>query len=130
MTRVACAYRFALDLNDRQATACAQHAGLARKAWNWALAARNERFEQHVGKDRFVSCYDQQKAWVAQKPDWAYKLSAWAAVSAIEDVDKAFANFVRAGRRAAGSGCPASRPRASAATRSACVDRSMSRSIA
>ena len=97
--KVTCAYRFALDLNDRQATACSQHAGLARKAWNWALADRNERFEQHEGKDRFVSCYDQQKAWVAQKPDWAYQLSAWAAVSAIEDVDRAFKNF-REGRKA------------------------------
>lgn len=93
MSAVTLAYRFALDLNDRQATACAQHAGLARKAWNWALGERNERFETHEGKDRFISCYDQQKAWVAQKPDWAYALSAWAAVSAIEDVDTAFKNF-------------------------------------
>jgi len=99
MTSVTLAYRFALDLNDRQATACAQHAGLARKAWNWALAERNERFEKNEGKGKFISCYDQQKAWVAQKPDWAYALSAWAAVSAIEDVDRAFANF-RAGKKA------------------------------
>jgi len=99
MSTVTLAYRFALDLNDRQASACAQHAGLARKAWNWALAERNERFEQNEGKDKFVSCYDQQKAWVAQKPDWAYGMSAWAAVSAIEDVDRAFKNF-RAGKKA------------------------------
>lgn len=95
MSTVTLAYRFALDLNDRQATACAQHAGLARKAWNWSLAERNERFENGEGKDRFVSCYDQQKARVAQKPEWAYALSAWAAVSAIEDVDRAFRNFRR-----------------------------------
>jgi len=100
--KVTLAYRFALDLNDRQATACAQHAGLARKAWNWALADRNERFEKREGKAKFISCYDQQKAWVAQKPAWAYQLSAWAAVSAIEDVDRAFRSFWRArkeGRR-------------------------------
>ena len=96
--RVTLAYRYALDLNDRQATACAQHAGLARKAWNWALGERNERWATHEGKDRFVSCYDQQKAWVAQKPEWAYKLSAWAVVSAIEDLDKAFKAFWKARR--------------------------------
>jgi len=99
MSTVTLAYRFALDLNDRQASTCAQHAGLARKAWNWALGERNERWETHEGKDRFVSCYDQQKAWVAQKPAWAYGMSAWAAVSAIMDVERAFVNF-RAGRKA------------------------------
>jgi putative transposase len=93
MSTIALAYRFALDLNDRQATVCAQHAGLARKAWNWALGERNERWEKNEGKDRFISCYDQQKAWVAQKPAWAYKLSAWAAVSAIEDLDAGFKAF-------------------------------------
>ena len=107
--KVTCAYRFALDLNDRQGTLAAQHAGLARKAWNWALADRNEHYQDVVlparergEKVRSLSCYDQQKAWVAQKPDWAYSLSAWAAVSAIEDVDRAFQRFWKArkeGRR-------------------------------
>ena len=100
------AYRYALDLNDRQATACAQHAGLARKAWNWALGERNARWETHEGKKRFISCYDQQKAWVAQKPEWAYELSAWAAVSAIEDLDKAFKAFWKARREHRRYGLP------------------------
>lgn len=106
MTTTTLAYRYALDLNDRQATACAQHAGIARKAWNWALAARNERWEQYEGKERFISCYDQQKAWVAQKPTWAYSLSAWAAVSAIEDVDRAFKSFWKARREKRRLGLP------------------------
>jgi putative transposase len=99
MARITLAYRFALDLNDRQATVCARHAGLARKAWNWALGERNERWEKNEGHDRFVSCYDQQKAWVVQKPMWAYEMSAWAAISAIEDLDKGFKAFW-AGRKA------------------------------
>ena len=106
MNRVTLAYRFALDLNDRQATACAQHAGVARKAWNWALNERNERWETHEGKERFISNYDQQKAWVAQKPRWAYQLSAWAAVSAIQDVDTAFKAFWKARREKRRMGLP------------------------
>jgi putative transposase len=108
--RVTLAYKFALDLNDRQATACVRHAGLSRKAWNWALATRNEHYRNVVlpaskrgEKIRPLSCYDLQKAWTAQKPAWAYLLSAWAAISAIEDVDRAFKNFLearKAGRRA------------------------------
>jgi putative transposase len=104
--KVTCAYRFELDLNDRQSTLAAQHAGLARKAWNWALADRNERFSNNDGRDRFISCYDQQKAWVAQKPAWAYALSAWAAVSAIEDVDRAFKAFWSARREGRRVGLP------------------------
>jgi putative transposase len=100
------AYRYALDLNDHQATACAQHAGLARKAWNWALGERNLRWEIHEGKDRFTSAYDQMKTWVAQKPTWAYKLSAWAAVSAIEDLDKTFRAFWKAHREHRRYGLP------------------------
>jgi putative transposase len=103
---VTLAYRFALDLNNRQATACAQHAGLARKAWNWALDQRNLRWESHAGKDRFISSYDQMKSWVAQKPAWAYALSAWVAISAIEDLDKAFKAFWKARREHRRYGLP------------------------
>ena len=75
MTRVTLAYRFELDLNNRQRTLAAQHAGLARKAFNWALETRNEHYRNVVlparergEKIRPLSCYDLQKAWVAQKP--------------------------------------------------------------
>ncbi len=93
------AYRFALDLPDRSATACARHAGLARAAWNWALADRRERFATREGRERFTSCYDQQKAWTARKPDWTRDLSSSAAASAIVDLDLAFQTF-RRGRKA------------------------------
>lgn len=102
MSVVTRAYRYKLDLNDRQATLCAQHAGLARYAFNWALAARNTRFKNNTGKDRFTTAFTQMKEWVEQKPDWAYTSSSWASISAIDDVDKAFKNFwdaSKAGRR-------------------------------
>lgn len=98
MTTRTRAYRYELDLNDHQSTLCAQHAGLARYAWNWALAARNDRYQTQTGKDRFTTAFTQMKDWVKQKPKWAYTLSAWAAVSSIEDVDKSFKSFWK-GRR-------------------------------
>lgn len=103
--RVVLTYRFELDLNDRQSSACSRHAALSRRAWNWALTERKTLWETREGKDRFVTCYDQQKAWVAQKPEWAYALSSWAAVSAIEDLEQAFKAFwkgIREKRRGVG----------------------------
>jgi hypothetical protein len=38
--RVQRAYKTELDLNDQQVTACKQHAGAARWAYNWGLRVR------------------------------------------------------------------------------------------
>ena len=38
------AYKTELDLNDRQVTACKQHAGAARWAYNWGLQVKQERY--------------------------------------------------------------------------------------
>ena len=39
------AYHTELDLNDRQVTACKQHAGAARWAYNWGLQLTHERYK-------------------------------------------------------------------------------------
>ena len=41
------AYKTELDLNDRQVTACKQHAGAARWAYNWGLRVKQERYQSH-----------------------------------------------------------------------------------
>jgi hypothetical protein len=38
------AYKTELDLSDRQVTACKQHAGAARWAYNWGLQVKQERY--------------------------------------------------------------------------------------
>jgi len=38
------AYKTALDLNDKQTTACKRHAGAARFAYNWGLARKQEAY--------------------------------------------------------------------------------------
>jgi putative transposase len=93
------AFRFELDLNDRQRTWCARSAGVARHAWNWGLGDRIGRFETNEGKAKFISGFNQINEWVKVKPAWAYEVSAWASVSALQDLDAAFRNFQR-GRKA------------------------------
>ena len=39
------AYRTELDLNHQQLTACRQHAGAARFAYNWGLARKQEAYK-------------------------------------------------------------------------------------
>jgi putative transposase len=39
------AYKTELDLTDRQITACRQHAGAARWAYNWGLRIKQERYK-------------------------------------------------------------------------------------
>jgi len=38
------AYKTEPDLNNRQRTACAKHAGAARFAYNWGLARKKESY--------------------------------------------------------------------------------------
>jgi len=90
------AFRFELDLNDRQRTWCARSAGVARHAWNWGLRDRIDRFETNEGKAKFISGFSQINSWVKIKPDWAYEVSSWASVSALQDLDATFTNFWRA----------------------------------
>ena len=39
------AYKTELDLTDQQVTACKQHAGAARWAYNWGLLVKQERYQ-------------------------------------------------------------------------------------
>ncbi|MEI7743863.1 MAG: RNA-guided endonuclease TnpB family protein [Chloroflexota bacterium] len=93
MTTINDAFRFELDLTVEQRDLAARSAGTARFAWNWALAERRRLFTEHEGKARFTTAFSQINAWVKAKPAWAYEVSAWCAVSAISDVDKAYKKF-------------------------------------
>jgi putative transposase len=50
------AYRFALDPSPGQERALRSHAGAARFAWNWALAACLERYGRNAGGIPARSC--------------------------------------------------------------------------
>ena len=61
------AYYFELDPNNKQETNLYKHAGAARFSSNWALADRIDRYKNNIGKERYISFYDQDKYFNSQK---------------------------------------------------------------
>jgi putative transposase len=50
------AYKTELDLNNAQRTACTQHAGAARWAYNWGLARKIEAYQKGERSQRRSTC--------------------------------------------------------------------------
>lgn len=89
------AYKTELDLNDRQVTACKQHACAARWAYNWGLARKQEVY-QAAGKA--PSAIDLHRELNTLKPTtvpWMYAVSKCAPQEALRNLDQAFAHFFR-----------------------------------
>jgi putative transposase len=94
------AYRFPLDVNDRQATALASSAGLARYVWNWGLAERQRHYAEVVRparergeKVRSLTLFDQINEWNRVKADiapWCEGMSTRIPELALADLDAAF----------------------------------------
>ena len=88
-------YKTALTLNNAQRTACLQHAGAARWAYNWGLTRKKEVYEQ-TGKS--ISAMELHKELNALKQTdipWMYEVSKAAPQEALRDLDKSFKNFFR-----------------------------------
>jgi putative transposase len=95
MSTIQRAYKTALDLTDQQITACRQHAGAARWAYNWGLARKQEAYRA-TGKS--PSAIDLHRDLNALKPTtipWMYKVSKCAPQEALRNLDDAFAHFFR-----------------------------------
>ncbi len=95
-------YKTELDLNNVQKTACLQHAGAARYAYNWGLARKKEVYEQ-TGKA--ISAMELHKELnVLKQTDipWMYEVSKTAPQEALRDLDKAFKNFFRTAKQKKG----------------------------
>lgn len=86
-----------LDLNNRQKTLCAKHAGTARHAYNWGLALCKQIIEHNKtnpsDKIKFPSTIDLHKWLVAlvksEKP-WYYEVSKCVPQEALRNLIKAF----------------------------------------
>ncbi|WP_261779316.1 RNA-guided endonuclease InsQ/TnpB family protein [Rhodococcus erythropolis] len=116
------AYRYALDLNDAQASVVAQHAGAARWAYNHAIATKFKALDERqaaireavdAGVDhalaskqapKIPSKFDIQKAlnqvkgddrsgWEGECP-WWHSVSTFAFQSAFADADRAWKNWL------------------------------------
>src|SRR6185437_16531977 len=91
------AYRFALDPTPAQERALRSHAGAARFAWNWALAACLERYR---AERRWYSGAELHKRWnQVKKADpalaWWEQNSKCAYQEAFRDLDRALRQFIR-----------------------------------
>src|SRR5579885_1089956 len=89
------AYKTELDLNNEQTTACKQHAGAARWAYNWGLTRRQEVYKT-TGKS--VWAMDLHRELNARKKDdlaWLYEVSKCAPQEALRNLDNAFRHCFR-----------------------------------
>ncbi len=89
------AYKTELDLNNEQTTACKQHAGAARWAYNWGLTRRQEVYKT-TGKS--VWAMDLHRELNARKKDdlaWLYEVSKCAPQEGLRNLDNAFRHFFR-----------------------------------
>lgn len=96
------AYRYELSPNNKQVGLLLQHCGVARFAWNWALAQRIALFKQNDGKDKFTNAITQHRELNALKKSefpWMYEVSKCCPQETLRDLDRAFANFWK-GRKA------------------------------
>jgi putative transposase len=91
------AYRFALEPTPAQERALRSHAGAARFAWNWGLAACKERYE---AERRWYSATHLHKLWNAAKkvdPElaWWGENSKCVYQESFRDLDRALKDFIR-----------------------------------
>jgi len=92
------AYRYELDPNNIQRSYLAQHAGVARFAYNWGLEQRIKQYKNNQGNDRFTDAMKQHKLLNSLKKDqfsWMYETSKCAPQEALRDLHRAFQNFYR-----------------------------------
>ena len=90
------AYRYELDPNNSQRSHLAQHAGVARFAYNWGLDQRIKQYKNNQGNDRFNNAMKQHKHLNSLKKDqfpWMYETSKCAPQEALRDLQRAFKNF-------------------------------------
>ncbi len=89
------AYRTELALNDRQVTACRQHAGAARWAYNWGLRVKQERYRATKKSPTAYDLHRELNALKKAEIPWMYQVSKCAPQEALRNLDAAFTNFFR-----------------------------------
>ena len=88
-------YKVELDLNNKQRTLCAKHAGTARFAYNWGLARHISEFKAGRKTPTAIDLHKELNALKKTELSWMYEVSKCAPQEALRNLDKAFANFFR-----------------------------------
>ncbi len=89
------AYKTELDLKNRQITACKQHAGAARWAYNWGLRVKQERYRATKRSPSAVDLHRELNALKKTDVPWMYQVSKCAPQEALRNLDAAFTHFFR-----------------------------------
>ena len=89
------AYKTELDLTDRQVTACKQHAGAARWAYNWGLRVKQERYRTTKKSPTAIALHRELNALKKTDVPWMYQVSKCAPQEALWNLDAAFQQFFR-----------------------------------
>lgn len=88
-------YKTELDLNNKQKTACLQHAGAARFAYNWGLARKIEAYKKGEKAPTAIDLHRELNKLKKTELSWMYSVSKCAPQEALRHVDKAYDNFFR-----------------------------------
>jgi putative transposase len=89
------AYKTELDLSDRQVTACRQHAGAARWAYNWGLQRKQECYTASKKSPTAIELHRELNALKKTEKPWLYQVSKCAPQEALWNLDAAFQQFFR-----------------------------------
>ena len=84
------AYRYELDPDNKERILLAEHAGVARFAYNWGLARWIEIYER---EGRTTSAYELHRELNRLKETdfpWMYEVSKWSPQEALRDLERAF----------------------------------------
>ena len=89
------AYKTELDVNDQQVTACRQHAGAARWAYNWGRQVKQERYKATRKSPTAIALHRELNALKKTAVPWMYDVSKCAPQEALWNLDAAFQQFFR-----------------------------------
>jgi putative transposase len=93
--RIIRGYKTELDLNNRQRTACAKHAGAARYAYNWGLRRKIDAYEATGKSPTAIDLHRELNALKKTELGWMYEVSKCAPQEALRNLDQAFEHFFR-----------------------------------
>ncbi|MGY4590559.1 putative transposase [Thermostichus sp. MS-CIW-40] len=83
-------FRTRLELNNRQKTLAAQHAGVARHAYNWGLAICRQALENQQKLPTAIDLHKRLVAEVKKENPWYYQVSKCAPQQALRNLEQAF----------------------------------------
>lgn len=89
------AFKTELDLNNKQKTACRQHAGAARFAYNWGLDRKKAAFANGEKTPTAIDLHRELNQLKKSELSWMYEVSKCAPQEALRDLDQAFVHFFR-----------------------------------